>query len=368
MTNTEIPILLVTSEFPPQPGGIGYHAYHLATFLERDGFELTVITDQRSLDGKQEATFDASCDFKIIRVKRERLIAKTYLTRIKQVIQNTSRKTIVIASGKFSLWVVAMQSQFKNCKTVAILHGTEVNFQNPILKKSIDFSIKRFDKLIAVSNFTKNLVAYLNLPITVIPNGIVFNYWNMDRANTALILKGSPILVTIGRISERKGQFKVVGYLPELIKYWPHIQYHCIGLDNEGGKLMELATTLGVCSHLTIHGPLPTNQLKDYLSKADIALMLSQNTYSGDVEGFGIAALEANALGIPVIGSKGSGLEDAIEDYKSGRLVDSSNFEEIKEAINEILKNRPVYKQNSVLWAKQHDWSKIIQQYLNVLE
>ncbi|HAI19011.1 MAG TPA: hypothetical protein DCM10_13880 [Xanthomarina gelatinilytica] len=37
-------ILIVTSEFPPQPGGIGTHAYYLALHLVKNGYGVTVIS------------------------------------------------------------------------------------------------------------------------------------------------------------------------------------------------------------------------------------------------------------------------------------------------------------------------------------
>lgn len=39
-------ILLIASEFPPEPGGIGNHAFHLASSLQKRGFKIQVITDR----------------------------------------------------------------------------------------------------------------------------------------------------------------------------------------------------------------------------------------------------------------------------------------------------------------------------------
>ena len=43
--------------------------------------------------------------------------------------------------------------------------------------------------------------------------------------------------------------------------------------------------------------------------KSDIFIMMSEMTESGDVEGFGIAIIEANSLGLPSIGTLGSVLK-----------------------------------------------------------
>ena len=50
-------ILFITSELPPQPGGIGTHAHQLAKYLSRT-YQITVLADQRSGAGEEERIFD----------------------------------------------------------------------------------------------------------------------------------------------------------------------------------------------------------------------------------------------------------------------------------------------------------------------
>ena len=66
-------VLIVSSEFPPQPGGIGNHALNLAKYLQLNHFDVQVISDNRSLDGKIELEFDSDLSFKVYRVKCRRL-------------------------------------------------------------------------------------------------------------------------------------------------------------------------------------------------------------------------------------------------------------------------------------------------------
>jgi len=95
--------------------------------------------------------------------------------------------------------------------------------------------------------------------------------------------------------------------------------------------------------------------------------MLSTESKTGDIEGFGIAILEANALGIPAIGTKGCGIEDAIDNYKSGILI-NNNALKLKEALVEILENMEDYQKSSISWAQKHSWSKIINMYLTLMQ
>ena len=59
-------ILILTSEFPPQPGGIGNHAYNLAKGLQDNDFEVKVVCDTRSANGEAEKVFDTEFSFELI--------------------------------------------------------------------------------------------------------------------------------------------------------------------------------------------------------------------------------------------------------------------------------------------------------------
>jgi phosphatidylinositol alpha-1,6-mannosyltransferase len=104
------------------------------------------------------------------------------------------------------------------------------------------------------------------------------------------------------------------------------------------------------------------------IRQSAIFMMLSEHTSKGDVEGFGIAILEANALGLPAIGSENCGIEDAIKDGYSGKLVNQHQPQEIEQAIEEIVNNYGSYSSQAKLHAKQFDWSKIGAKYIEVLQ
>ena len=74
-------ILFISSEFPPQPGGIGNHAYNLADSLHSEGKHVTVLTDVRSNNGAPEKDFDNQLKFDVQRIKRRKLtVSYTHLT------------------------------------------------------------------------------------------------------------------------------------------------------------------------------------------------------------------------------------------------------------------------------------------------
>ncbi|WP_299101298.1 glycosyltransferase family 4 protein [uncultured Winogradskyella sp.] len=359
-------ILIVTSEFPPQPGGIGNHAYQLALELSNHGYLVKVIADQRSLYGNEEREFDAELPFSVIRIKREGFRLKMYLNRIIKTNKHFSNSSHVIATGKFSLWNIAFISLFKKVKTIAVIHGTEVNFKPFLLKKSIAIALKKMDTIVAVSNYTKDLVNHLKKKVVVIPNGIRTSDWKLNTL-TGFELEGNPTLTTVGRVSARKGQLNVIKLLPELVKHYPELHYHCVGIPSEADHFTSIAANLQVESHITFHGALDDNQLKQTLSETDLFVMLSSESATGDVEGFGIAILEANAMGIPAIGSLNCGIEDAVQNGISGVLINSNNAMEFKEAVDTIMNKKESFSEGAKEWANHHNWSIVIKRYIKLL-
>jgi glycosyltransferase involved in cell wall biosynthesis len=357
-------ILIVTSEFPPQPGGIGNHAYNLALNLVKSKYEVHVLCDTRGLDGREEQEFDKNQPFNIIRIKRKSFIFMTYLNRVSKYKKLIKQVDLVVASGKFPLWLVGLTNKYGR-KSIAVIHGSEINYKD-LKRLLVNKAIKRFDEIIAVSKHTKSLVKELNLKnITVIPNGF-YKTGGINKPRNSI--EKSIKLVTVGNVTERKGQVNVINALPNLILRFPNIEYHMIGLPTEKSKLLELAIELKVEEHITFHGRVDEAKKQKILLDCDIFIMLSNITHSGDIEGFGIAIIEANALGLPAIGANNSGITDAICQNLSGRLIDPKSVKELVESIEIIYNDYSNFSENCIAWSTHFDWNKIIKKYINIIE
>ncbi|TCK68838.1 phosphatidylinositol alpha-1,6-mannosyltransferase [Winogradskyella wandonensis] len=367
MPDTTKHIVLLTSEFPPLPGGIGNHAYNLAEYLSHFGYKVSVIADQRDTS-QNEMEFDRKLKSNIYRVALMFPRFLMYLKRIWYCYKLSKTADTLICSGKFPLWIGAFLKPFVSVELIAVIHGTEVNFSNNSLRKSINWSLKRFDKVIAVSNFTKSLVGDLDLKnVEVIPNGYALSE-SHSSTDSKIQIEGHPKLLTVGNVTERKGQATVIKHLPKLKKVYPNIHYHCVGLKTEAENLLALAKSLNVSNHVTFHGHVSQEQLNGFYESSDICVMLSQTTDTGDVEGFGIALIEANHFGLPTIGSKWCGIEDAIDDGISGLLIDATKSEDFVDAVKTIFNGSEDFSENAKLWAEQHHWHHIIKQYVDYIE
>jgi len=361
-------ILLISSEFPPLPGGIGTHAFHLASELSKKGYDIQVHTNRRMTDNELEDAFDKSQSFRVHRTERKNL-GRTYLYRIAAVLQiaKQNQPHLLVASGKFSLWMGALTLLFfKSISSIAIIHGTELKAGGFFSRWFTKMSLKRFKKVVAVSHFTKNKIAAIlpDVHVTVIPNGIV-----LPDASFSGVQKELPVsLVTVGNLTRRKGQHNVIHALPELLSWKDTIQYHCVGLPTELEATKVKIKEMQLEEKVTFHGVLTETEKRVRLQKSHVFMMLSEHLANGDFEGFGIAVLEANALGVPAIGSINSGIADAIQEGYNGKLVDPHDPIAIKAALIEIYADYDTYSNQAKAWAKQFQWKDIVEKYSTIME
>ena len=355
-------VLIISSEFPPGPGGIGNHAFNISNELNKRGYQIIINTISDYADENREVSFDRDCSFKVYRFKRCNFTLLTWVQRLKTIRETIIRYKIetVIISGRFPIWIIPFIKFYKNINILTVVHGTELG--RTIFLKWTLFCLKKSDKIISVSNFTRSLLPEkLKLNASVINNGVNLKRWN--NIPESYELDNYPILLTVGTISLRKGQYNVIKLLPHLLKEFPEAHYHCVGNYEDRDHLFRLIKKLKLSEVVTIHGFVEHSELEKIYRIAHVNMMLSNNNNSTDFEGFGISVLEGNIYGIPTIGAKKSGLEDAIKNHYSGELVNPNNYQEIIASLKNILKSYGNYAMYSKSYANENNWKSKIDQY-----
>ncbi|MDP1125088.1 glycosyltransferase, partial [Klebsiella pneumoniae] len=85
-------------------------------------------------------------------------------------------------------------------------------------------------------------------------------------------------------------------------------------------KVQEQARALGLAECVHLPGQVSEEELRGWYQHADV-FALPSLTVGEKFEGFGLAFLEASACGLPVIGTTGSGVAEAVRDGETGLLV-----------------------------------------------
>lgn len=368
MNNCDNRILLIVSEFPPGPGGIGSHAYSLTCALVKKGFCIDVLTNADYVSQSDVKQFDDTQLFSIIRFSRKGYfvyVRRWYL--IAKQLCHCKYRTVFV-SNTFALWSAILLRLLKpKLRIIAILHGSEVRpkgFKRWITHFSLLFS----SQCVAVSHFTASLIPKWitrKKKVTIITNGIhCADYENLSFMPKDL--QGSPCLLTVGNVTPRKGQHRVIKALPSLIIEYPNIHYHVVGLPTNVVQLESLSKQLGVDSYVTFHGKAPTKlDLAAYYAASDIFMLLSENQPNGDVEGFGIVVLEAGMFQLPTIGALFCGIDDAVCEGYNGLLVDGNDVSAVCRAVGRCLQDTEM-RQRAEEWSRNHNWDTLVTNYIEL--
>jgi len=363
-------ILIYSSEFPPGPGGIGNHAYNLANHLSKFHYKITVLAPIRSEFENNDKKISNEAKFELINMgKRKFRIFNLIQTFFFLIKMKFSRSSIIIATGTLPLITIGLLPNFKKNNKIGIIHGHETLMGSFFKKLLVSKSLLHYKKIIAVSDFSKKRVLndFPSLQIDVINNGANFSKFRKIKTSNTIDTKNIN-LVTVGNLSKRKGQLNVVRALTEIKKKYPQVMYHMVGIPTIKNEIINEAKKLKINNNIKIHGVLNDYDMNDLLIDCDIFMMLSENLDNGDVEGFGIAIIEGNYVGLPAIGSKDCGIEDAISDEISGLLVDNKDKISISKSIFKILNDYKNFSNSSKKWADKFSWDKVINKYLGILD
>jgi N-acetyl-alpha-D-glucosaminyl L-malate synthase BshA len=249
---------------------------------------------------------------------------------------------------------------------VTTLHGTDITLvgNHPFYKPAVTFSINKSDIVTSVSESLKQETLKLfeiTNDIEVIPNFIELNK-NID--DSSIPCYRSLIANENERVITHISNFRKVKRIPDVIKIFHKIQQHIpsklmmVGDGPEKEKAERLCVELGIQDKVIFFGN--SNEIDRILSYSDLFLLPSET------ESFGLAALEAMALSVPVISSNSGGLPEVNFDGISGYLSDVGNVEEMAENALKILKDTDTlneFKTKALATAKQFDIQNILPLY-----
>jgi len=225
-------------------------------------------------------------------------------------------------------------------------------------------------KVVCVSTYTATaLQSYGIYNTTVINNGITFEKFNKGEV-PALELR-EDILLSVGALKYRKGQHIALQAFAKIASTSPQLKYYVVGEQSDAEyfqKLKNIATDVHVENRVHFLSGISDSELLKLYKKAKVFVLPTLNK-GAHFEGFGLVYLEANACGLPVIGSFESGAEDAIKNGETGILVTQGDSDAVAEAIISLLSKENIWRNMStagLVWAKEHDWKQIIEHYVTL--
>src|SRR5438477_5981566 len=234
---------------------------------------------------------------------------------------------------------------------VVTVHGLDVTYDNRMYQWLIPKCLRRMDKIICVSSYTRTQCIRRGVPSSlceVIPNGVnmpefadQFTSGGMRnlQMHAGRMIRSRKVLLTVGRLIERKG---VVHFLteimPRLLAQRRDICYLIVGEGPQRDLIETRIASLHLENHVVLLGQVDDDTLRAAYHVADLFIM-PNIPVQNDIEGFGLVALEAAAAGRYVVASKLDGIPEAIVPGQNGTLLDPLDSEAFASTILDLLAN-----------------------------
>lgn len=248
---------------------------------------------------------------------------------------------------------------------ITTLHGTDITLvgNHPNYKSAVTFSINKSDFVTSVSESLKQSTYELfqsKKEICVIPNFIEVKEVDCSETpckRSAMAEKGEFIITHISN-------FRKVKRIGDVVKIFYGIQQvvpaklMLVGDGPEKEKAERLAMELGIYDKIIFFGN--SNEVNQILGYSDLFLLPSET------ESFGLAALEAMAVGVPVISSNTGGLPEVNEHGVSGYLSEVKDVDDMVKNALAILKDEDTlcrFKEGARQTAMRFQISEILPMY-----
>ena len=332
-------VLQVTARYFPYLGGVETHVYEVARRMARSGVDVSVLTTDPSgrlparevTEGvkiRRVAAWPRNRDYywapgvyrAIMRGRWDIIHCQCYHTLVPPL-------AMLAALRSNTPYVLTFHSGGHSFGLRNALRGVQRQLLRPLLARA--------DLLIGVSNFEAGFFQrQLRLPahkFRVIQNGSHLPAPPEGVAEPGL--EDGPLILSVGRLERYKGHHRIIRALPRVLAHYPNAQLRIVGVGPYEPKLRQLAVELGVGDRVTIGSIPPADRqgMAALLCRASLVTLLS------DYEAHPVSAMEALALGRPMLVTDTSGLRELAQRGLVRSIPLKSSPQEIAEAVvNEI--------------------------------
>jgi glycosyltransferase involved in cell wall biosynthesis len=192
--------------------------------------------------------------------------------------------------------------------------------------------------------------------VAVVPYGVDLDRFRpQERGPREELVVGS-----VGRLAPEKGLNYLLEAMVVVAREQPNVRLLLAGDGPDRSSLEQLARRLGLADRVEFTGEVAHEQVPQTLARVDVFAMPS--TW----EGFGVAALEAAAMELPVVASDIHGIPDVVEDGVTGILVPPKDVASLSGAILRLLRDaderRRLGRAGREMVAARYSWTDNVRQ------
>lgn len=382
--------LIVTTHYRPLIGG-AQAVYDALAAAAPDYFTvLTASSDPATgLEAEGWRDFDASAPYEVCRIEamrapvltgrvtlfaklrsrlRERVIRRQVIRAVDAELKSGAYGALCIGALDALGWLVPLLQKRSDVPVYIYTHGEEIS-QKPYSDNADEArrqSLQSASGIVAVSSFTARLITEkYGVPaarVRTITNGVDLERFcdrPAENVRRHLGLDLGPLVLTLGRLVERKGFDKLIEAWPRIQAAVPQARLAIAGSGPQEAALRAAVGDQGTGDSIKFLGRVAAEMLPSLYASADLFVMPNRTMPDGDTEGFGLVFLEAAASGTPSVGGAAGGAVDAVRHGKTGLLVDGWDVSAIAFAVTDMLTDEVKRKsmgQAAMAFAQTQGW------------
>ena len=344
-------ILVLADAWLPHAGGSRVYYNNLYQQLADHGHAVTVLTTKV----KRAAEFDRAWNgsYRIVRRFEPTGSWKYYQVSnvIGPLLQTLSavlrlRPQMLHACDIYPQGVVALLLKtIMGIPYIAFSHGEEITQMDRhrgerMLRNAV---YRHASAIVAASEYAVAQLIRIGIPrdrITKINPGVNCARFTPGAPSPAVMtmygLEGRRVLLTVARLVPRKGHASVLKAVARILPDMPDLRYVIAGTGPEESNLRRLVSELGIESAVRFAGYVEDDLLPDLYRAADVFVMPNSEN-EGDVEGFGMVFLEANAASKPVIAGRSGGTAESVEEDVTGFRIVPDDVDGLASLIGQLI-------------------------------
>ncbi len=287
----------------------------LGMALRKRGIPVTM------LGGGPHGSLDTLRD--LLRVIRDRQVA---VLHTHEFFMNTV--------GVFASWLTRVP-------VVATVHGK--NYYPDRFRRRAAYRLvgKLAGQVVAVSEDVRRFLAErIGIPVArirVVPNGVPVDeepsQEQVSALRTSLDLdQQSTVVGTVGSLYPVKGHAHLIDAATLVLRRFPRAVFLIAGRGGLQEELQAQTRQLGIAHHFRFPGY--RDDVRQLLALFDVFVLPSLS------EGMPLALLEAMAAGVPCVATTVGGVNEIVEDAKTGMLVPPADAQALAESVVTLLQDR----------------------------
>lgn len=259
-------------------------------------------------------------------------------------------------------------ARLTGAKIISVCHGAELALVRgkPLLQKVLSWSLRQSDLVYCNSSHTlsqiRSLPGCADIPVEIVTYGSTLK--DIPDNDTSSQPQ-KPIILSCGRVIERKGYPYLIKAMPEILKSVPDAQLYITSDGDYREKCEQLIKELGLEDSVTMTGYISNEELTQLYQDCAVYVHPSIIDSQGDTEGLGVVLIEALSNRKPVVASAVGGIVDVIKQGESGILVNEKSPQALAKAVTHLLSNPEVARElgeQGYQYGKQHfSWARIIE-------